>query len=73
MSKSIDLGAMQKEARDAATVQKSARAQLDAAYTKHDNAAQALERAREKHRLAVEAVEMKKKALVEAARQVANG
>ena len=72
MDKSIDLGKLQTELAEAHKAQRAARKVLDTAHTKFDNAAQSLETAKEKHRLAVEAVDKMRHRVVDASRTVAN-
>jgi len=72
MDKSIDLGKLQNDVQKAEAVAKSASAALTAAYTKYDNAAESKERAMRKFKEAANAVDVAKRAMVEAARTVAN-
>lgn len=72
-TKPINLGALQDALKNADALVKSAQRTLDAARIKYGSAATAWENARDKHKLAVEARNEKKRAVVEGARQVVDG
>lgn len=72
-SKPIDLGALQSMQKHAEAMVTTARRILDGAYTKYDNAAQALENAKVRHKDAQEFLAKAKRAVIEGARTVANG
>jgi len=72
-TKSIDLGALQEGLRNAEALIKSRARILEAARARCESAQRAVEKSVSSHREAVEAREQAKRALIEGARQVANG
>lgn len=72
MSAAIDLGAMQQDVAKKKALLTAARRVLDGAIAKHDSAQKAMDAAREKHRRADAEHDNAKRAVVAAARQVAD-
>ena len=73
MSNPIDLGKLQAEQYKAEALVRSATRVLDGAWTKHENALQALDNAKKKCKAAHESLDKARQAVLDGARSIAQG